>query len=292
MLATAGTLVLEPSASASAESHREVQQIVRVVGNGSRVTLDHSSIQTGSIRFQVSTTNPANDNGGGSDISMFQPHPGKSLGDVFAALAEMGSQSPATAAKGTRDLVRDVEFYGLVDVLPGFPEAVTEHLEPGTFYLIDLGNQPTGQPTVTVLTVGSDRSAFEQDSDLVSQRLVRTTSADRFVARSLWPHAGTYTFRNVSDTIHFIAMIPVKDGTTDAQVQAAFSAPPSSSQNGPPPFFRSGPSAGSDVVSPGRSVQVSYNLPPGSYVLACFISDDKTGMPHAIMGMHKVIHLT
>lgn len=37
---------------------------------------------------------------------------------------------------------------------------------------------------------------------------------------------------------------------------------------------------------------MAYNLPAGTYVLLCFVADDVTGMPHALMGMHKVIQLT
>jgi hypothetical protein len=36
---------------------------------------------------------------------------------------------------------------------------------------------------------------------------------------------------------------------------------------------------------------VTYNLPRGTYVLICFVSDEETGMPHALMGMHKVVIL-
>jgi hypothetical protein len=32
-------------------------------------------------------------------------------------------------------------------------------------------------------------------------------------------------------------------------------------------------------------------LPAGTYVMLCFIADDEAGMPHAVMGMHKVVHL-
>jgi len=60
---------------------------------------------------------------------------------------------------------------------------------------------------------------------------------------------------------------------------------------GPPPFATGGPSGGSDVESPGVSLQLTYNLPAGTYVLLCFVADDQTGMPHAMMGMHKVVVL-
>ena len=49
-------------------------------------------------------------------------------------------------------------------------------------------------------------------------------SADRFIAPRYWPHRGTYLFHNVADTIHFMAIVPVKAGTTDQQNQAFFNS--------------------------------------------------------------------
>ena len=38
---------------------------------------------------------------------------------------------------------------------------------------------------------------------------------------------------------------------------------------------------------------VDYDLPPGQYVVMCFFPDPKMdGMPHALMGMLEMIHLT
>ncbi len=37
---------------------------------------------------------------------------------------------------------------------------------------------------------------------------------------------------------------------------------------------------------------VNYDLPPGQYVALCFMPDPKMqGMPHAFMGMIKMIHV-
>ena len=33
------------------------------------------------------------------------------------------------------------------------------------------------------------------------------------------------------------------------------------------------------------------NLPPGTYDIECFVPDDQTGMPHIVMGMHKIVIL-
>jgi hypothetical protein len=47
------------------------------------------------------------------------------------------------------------------------------------------------------------------------------------------------------------------------------------------------------TLSPGRSMTVDYDLPPGQYVVMCFFPDPEMGgVPHALMGMLEMIHLT
>ena len=131
LLSIGGLLVLGMTPALAGAPNGEIQQTVRVVGNGSSVWIDHTHIQSGSIRFAVSTTNPQNQNGGGSTVSLFRLNPGVSVGRFKSDLADEFSQTPATAAKGTRELVRDVHVMGLADVVPGWPEVVTENVTPG-----------------------------------------------------------------------------------------------------------------------------------------------------------------
>jgi hypothetical protein len=281
-VATVGVVAAMSPPVANAEHRHEIQQMVRVVGTGHSVHLSRSRVYAGSIRFKVSTTNAH----GGSAITLFRVRRGHRLAQVFAALRK--EFDPATGAKGTRDLRRAAVFRGLADV-DGTSETVTEHLRAGTYYAMDLsGSLPaSGRPALTRLRVRHAKPRIEQDSDLASRVRVRVAH-DRFHAPRRWPHRGTYRFTNRDDTLHFMEIIPVKRGTSDAEVQAALTSP---NQSGPPPFFRDGPSGGNDVVSPGRTLQVTYNLPRGTYVLACFVIDEETGMPHALMGMHKVVIL-
>ena len=51
---------------------------------------------------------------------------------------------------------------------------------------------------------------------------------------------------------------------------------------------RARPPSGADLR---YDLQLSYDLPAGTYVLLCFVADDETGIPHAIMGMHQVVVL-
>lgn len=58
------------------------------------------------------------------------------------------------------------------------------------------------------------------------------------------------------------------------------------------PALRTAWSADRDgVLSPGKHADITYNLPAGTYVLLCFVADDQSGIPHALMGMHKVVTL-
>ena len=287
LAAAGGLLALIAPAAASANEHKPAEnrsRVVRVVGNGTSVHIDHARVEAGTVSFKVSSTNPVVQGNGGSAISLFQPKHGVTLSTAFADLNEEFSSVPATAAKGTRDLTRDVSFFGLANLVPGSPEVVTENLRSGTYYLFDLGNfTGKGNPVTTRLSVTGRGRGTSLHGDVY----VTPTSADRFIAPNRWPHRGSYLFHNVADTIHFMEIMPVKAGTTDKEIQAFFN---SGSQSAPP-FARNGPSGGNNVVSPGGTILVSYNLPRGTYVLLCFVADDMTGIPHAIMGMHKVIQL-
>lgn len=165
---------------------------------------------------------------------------------------------------------------------------VTEQLPAGKYYVMDLGNGPgpTGPKFTTFMVRRSDRDSADGQG-VCDGPVIRLTSADRFVSPRTLPARGTVTVKNVADTIHFMAISPVKKGTTDKQIQAFFD----SKARVQPPFFLNGPSVGMDVLSPGRQLELTYKLPAGTYVLMCFIADDVTGMPHAFMGMHKVVIL-
>lgn len=104
------------------------------------------------------------------------------------------------------------------------------------------------------------------------------------------PAKGRFLFKNRFNTgvPHFVLLQQVQEGTTVDQVleylQSGDEAPPSW---GLPAFMDTG------SLSPGRSMTVNYDLPAGQYAVMCFFPDPKMGgMPHALMGMIKMIHLT
>jgi hypothetical protein len=158
------------------------------------------------------------------------------------------------------------------------PGAFTANLPAGTFYFIDVDtNQlaavkvvgkaiprkhvPTGG-TISLYTYG-----FQTD------RPALTTGG--------WIHLA-----NHADQPHFVQFQKVKEGTTNAQVRRYFK----SNAHGQPSFALR-PNFGAGVLTQGQNGDVFVNLPPGKYLIACFWPDFRTGMPHAFMGMWKLIHL-
>ncbi|GAA2033675.1 hypothetical protein GCM10009740_25240 [Terrabacter terrae] len=291
-LAAAVPVAAAGSASAHVGDHHHVTT-VWVTGDGSQVSLSRSRADAGPISFHVSTSNTGP---GGSQISLFRLLGKATINTFKADLANEFSSTPATAAKGTRGLNRHISATGLADVQKGYPASVRVDLRPGTYYLMDLGSffgpmGPSGAPnpaltTFVVRGTEGDSSAWKDGSDSHTPT-IWLTSADRFVGPRHLPAEGSVTFRNVADTIHVAQFSPVKKGTTDEQVQAYYD----SGVMTPPPFALNGPAFGLDVLSAGTHATLTYDMPPGTYVLQCFVSDDVTGMPHALMGMHKVVVL-
>ena len=107
----------------------------------------------------------------------------------------------------------------------------------------------------------------------------------RFSGNSVLPAKGTINFTNEStESPHFLVLGHVKEGTTRKQIINAFQS------NNPPNFFLPG-EFDTDALTLGQSMNFHVNLPAGEYFEACFFPDPKTGMPHAFMGMVRIVHL-
>ena len=103
---------------------------------------------------------------------------------------------------------------------------------------------------------------------------------------STLPAEGTFLFKNADKTVpHFVILQQVPEGTTTDQVLTFLQ-----SEEGPPPFLEGALETAS--ISSGRKMTVDYDLPAGQYVVMCFFPDPNMGgMPHALMGMLRMIHL-
>jgi hypothetical protein len=109
----------------------------------------------------------------------------------------------------------------------------------------------------------------------------------RFGGDDVLPAKGNIKFVNRStQSPHFLALNHVKEGTTRKDVMDYFE----SGAEGEPSFALKG-EAGTDVLGYGEKQNLHVNLPPGQYVELCFFLDPDEGMPHAFMGMIRMVHL-
>jgi hypothetical protein len=116
------------------------------------------------------------------------------------------------------------------------------------------------------------------------------TTGPSWAGSSQLPAKGRFLFKNKRSTgvPHFVVLQQVAEGTTTDQVLEFLQ----SGEQGQPPWgLPGGMETGS--LSAGHSMTVDYDLPAGQYVVMCFFPDPKMGgMPHALMGMLEMIHLT
>jgi hypothetical protein len=204
-------------------------------------------------------------------------------------LAAFGaSEGPMGASKsGLKHLnnaVKHLNIYGGLDNLPGSKLTGTVTLPKAGSYTIfnDGGNLPTDPKVLTVTGPAVKRAKPH------STATAKATSAKRFGGAATLPAKGTITFKNVStNSPHYLNLQHVKEGTTRKQVIAYLN----SGSQAQPSFGLQG-QANTDVLGEGQTETLTYNVPKGEYVEMCFFPDLKTGIPHALMGMVRVVHLT
>ena len=148
-----------------------------------------------------------------------------------------------------------------------------------------------GSPDFATFRVGDD-SRYEtrgNDREINIGRGVPVlmTPGGRFVAPRYLPADGTLAVRNVSGELHEMKLFPLKSGTTANDVQHWLDAGAGDELN---PGIE-GPSVGLGMISTGHHVQLSYDLPAGTYLMFCEVPDEAQGIQHFLTGMWKVVTL-
>ena len=179
--------------------------------------------------------------------------------------------------KAVQALDNGVVFRGGAEAKPKHPGDMVVVLKPGHFMAIDQNGDAVAQLDVVGHPVSP--SLGEHSGTYTA------FSYGWGVSKHL-PAAGTVKVTNQADQPHFLVLQHVKSTTTNKMVRDFIK----SGGNGNPSWGLKA-SAESGVVSPNKDQLVSYNLPPGKYLVACFWPDYFTGMPHMFMGMWKLVTL-
>jgi hypothetical protein len=227
--------------------------------------------------------------GSENEAEVVQLKNGYTLKDARADLTAFGEaqgsgpngSTPKSALKHLNRAINHVRFFGGLDASSQTESGTFVLPKPGKYLVLNDTNLPEQARVLRVTGPAVHRKAPKSTAAVVA------LTKRRFGGSKTLPHNGTITFKNdSSESPHFLNLLHVKKGTTKKQV---FDYLMSGSQ-GPPPFGLPG-QAGTDVVGKGNSMTFSYSAPKGEYVEACFFPDPKTGMPHALMGMLRIVTL-
>jgi hypothetical protein len=171
-------------------------------------------------------------------------------------------------------------FVGGTTSRPGHPGKFITKLAAGTYYALDFLFE--GQAPITTFKV-----AGEPTTGTASWNATITAVTDKWWDRTpaSVPRLGIIRFVNRARSPHFMELQKLKPGKTYAQAKACIEQ--GCSEQKAATIFDFKVSADEGLVSPGHSYEFKYSLPTGNYIVACFMPDRKTGMPHAVMGMTR-----
>lgn len=246
----------------------------------------HKFVLKGSRHLQATRVNlTLTAKGGDREVEIVKFKTGYTFKDLVTDIKAFGASfGPNGASKsGLKHLRRAVHhttLYGGLDAGAKHAGHGTVVLDAGTYTVFDdSGNYPRHPKTLRVS--GPSVTVPPQSSATVT-----AAGDDRFGGDKTLPAKGTIGFDNHADQPHFLILQHVKSGTTRKQVHKYFAA---GGQGEPSWALRE--SAATDTISPGLGQTLTYSLPKGEYVELCFFPDLQTGMPHANMGMYRLVHL-
>jgi hypothetical protein len=273
-LAAAAALAADTSASAPG---RAALPLVRVT-LGHRGPVIHGPVRwrPGAVRIDVSTSIPD------QELTLLRFHPGYGYGRFLADGAAANGHA-AGAAAAMRRVLANTDFLGGADVFPGTPATFTVTVAPGTYYLGEMTGRPAFEK---IVVVGAARPV----APAAGAVLTAYDFGFRVDGPALPAH-GTITIRNTGRQLHRLNLVPVRAGTTRAEVGAYLRRTGGRPDGPPPPFARRGPQLGTSMISPGGRFELGYRLPAGDYAIVCFQPDGRTGRPQALEGMYAVVTL-
>ena len=273
-------LVAGPATAQVATPDKPVHQSITVKMTNSGFTLPKKT-HAGFVTLEVSTKDAT-----GHQFQGVQFHKGVTQAQLVADIHE--AINPKTAAAGIRHVQRDATLVGGAMVDPSTEVEDTIPLTKGTYWFFDftqffVPHAPT--PAFHRLDVdGPFVGGVPRFSAVIDQ--VETKAGPRFHGPDNLKDGSTYLVRNMAGEIHELAFQRLNPGVTNKDLTLFFAGKLKKSP------FAEAASRGLAAQSPGRFQLLSFHPKAGHYAMLCFIPDDKSGIPHAFLGMHRVVDLT
>jgi len=294
-LVIGGLLVTAAPASAEGGHSRSQGVWITVTGDGSHASVSSRDVHPGWLKLSIKdSTVPTL----GAQLVVVKMKRDYRVSRLVADIAVQTNQmvKPPAAAASTRDIDKIAIALGGGDTFgsAGFFRSDTIWLPGhGKYYVINTSAK--NGPTVVGTLEAWGRTVEAGAPDHSGTVSLGNGSTDTITLRGHMPAKGTVRVRNNGDSIHLMNITKVADTATDTLVQAEYEILKTGGTPTSDPAGLNNPSApftGSDAVSPGHASLLSYNLPAGTYLIQCFVADKVTGMPHAFMGMHLIVHLS
>ncbi len=266
---TAAGLALAPAAAtadagptAARPGAPEKPKIVKIKATDRKVTVNDEQFRPGVTEFRVTDTPKR-----GSTIIIVKTD---NLKRVFNLLGKAFSGEPGSA-DAMKKFDRIVTIYGG----GGKGARWQVKLSQGSYFLLDTKTDNLGTFTVK----GDRRGAKMQKADST----ITTTKDNQF--RTSGRLTGKWVgFHNNSREIHFVEAQRVAERVTGSDVREALESPKQPKWIKPGGFFF-------EVQSPGIETVYRQDVAESKYLLLCFMpSEEQDGVPHAMMGMWKLVH--
>ncbi len=280
--AAIATVAATVGATAAPQARTTTPTLKARIANGNLTLAGATTFPAGRLALSLTSVDKE------SEVAVATLHPGYTFQDLrhdiatFGASFDQNGQPSQAGLSHLRHAISNTTAYGGLDVPKGKTLNATMLIAKRagqTVIFNDSGNLPKQMKALTV-TAASGPQTLPQ-----TQARVVAMTDKRFGGATTLPAKGEITFKNIStESPHFLQMQHVKDGTTRKQVIAALQS------NKPPAFVRPG-SQGTDLLSEGQAQTMQTKLPAGTYALMCFFPDPQTGMPHALMGMVRIVTL-
>jgi hypothetical protein len=231
-----------------------------------------TTIQPGVTTFKITSTRLA----------------GFQIAQTTKGYTKKAAMRDVTAAFTKNNMRALKRFESKVTLLGGMPSTpkqaatMSTRLREGTYWALDtapmrldpskiLTFKVAGAPVGGQLSGHVIRAVGEVDWGRLSQHI---------------PTQGQIWFQNRSKDNHFLEIAKLAKGKTMKDFRRWIEDAKAGKQSPPPVNLAHTVDTG--VISPGKSMSLSYRLPAGRYVLLCWWSDaDMGGTPHAFMGMYR-----
>lgn len=238
-------------------------------------------VQAGQLTLRVRSTDPA-----GAWLGVVRLRDGVPLDRYLADVRQAFSSDPAQEVAGGRAVTADAVMLGGVAVA-NTPAAVTMSVNRGRYLLIDFRDALLPDLATRVRTLD-----VQPRPDAPACAATRITLLEnRFAAPSSFASGAPVEVVNRSSQFNEAMLIPVRPGTTLADLDAFFAVVNAGQGYPPTSPFVGGPT-GVVPLSPGRSAIFAAALPAGPYALVTWIRDLRTGQLYATQGMRTLVTLS